>query len=148
MIVLRQLVRYAIVGLSSNAVLYAIYLLQTQVGLGHKLAASIVYGLGVLATFVFNRRWTFNDEGLVGPSFRRYVSAYAIGYVVNLGGLMVLVDWRGYPHQLVEGVMILTVAVLLFALQKWWVFQGRRAPLSAPAKAEFAKDGCGEYPIQ
>jgi putative flippase GtrA len=115
--------RYAVVGVCSNAVLYGIYLLETRSGLGHELAATIVYGLGVLQTFIFNRRWTFKDEGLIGPSFRRYVSVYLLGYVLNLAGLIALVDWGGYPHQLAEGIMIIVVALLLFALQSRWVFQ-------------------------
>jgi hypothetical protein len=35
----------------------------------------------------------------------------------------VLVDRMGYPHQLVQGVAIVVLAILLFLMQKFWVFR-------------------------
>jgi putative flippase GtrA len=58
-----------------------------------------------------------------GPAFVRYCSAYGLGYVINLLVLIVLVDRMGYPHEIVQGVMILSLAVMLFLLQKFWVFR-------------------------
>lgn len=121
-----QFVRFAIVGILSNLVLYLLYLALTGLGVGIKLAMTLLYVVGTLQSFVFNRRWSFEHRGRRGPAFVRYVAAYVIGYVVNLLGLMLFVDWFGQPHQVVQGVLILTVAVLLFALHKAWVF----APVS------------------
>ena len=117
-----QLVRYAIVGLASNAIGYGLYILLTAVGLGPKLAMSLLYGIGVLQTFLFNKRWTFGHQGAHGPVFVRYCIVYSLGYVVNLLTLIVLVDQAGLPHQWVQGVMILVVAVMLFTAQRYWVF--------------------------
>lgn len=121
-----QFLRFALVGLASNLVLYLLYLALTGLGIGIKLAMTLLYVVGVLQSFVFNRRWSFGHLGRRGPAFVRYVAAYGIGYVVNLLGLMLFVDWFGQPHQVVQGLLILTVAVLLFALHKFWVF----APVS------------------
>jgi putative flippase GtrA len=118
----RQLVRYAIVGVASNLLCYVIYLGLTWLGLGPKLAMTLLYGLGVLQTFIFNKQWTFEHGGAHGTVFFRYCMAYALGYVVNIGALFILVDRLGYPHQVIQGVMILVLAVLLFTLQKFWVF--------------------------
>lgn len=132
-----QLVRYGMVGLFSNAVGYVLYLLITGVGVEHKLTMTLLYLVGVLQTFFFNRRWTFRHDGTHGPAFVRYCLAYGLGYVLNLAALMILVDVLGYPHQIVQGVMVLVLAALLFVLQKYWVFGGaatRRAePLSGSA---------------
>jgi putative flippase GtrA len=49
--------------------------------------------------------------------------AYGLGYVINLLVLFVLVDHLGYPHQVVQGMMVLALAVMLFLLQKFWVFR-------------------------
>lgn len=117
-----QAVRFAVVGLTSNAVLYLIYLGITSAGLGPKLSMSLVYGLGVTQTFLFNKHWTFGHFGRVDRAFLRYVTAYAGGYLVNLGVLALLVDRWGLPHQPVQGVMILVLAAGLFLLQKFWVF--------------------------
>ena len=117
-----EFARFAIVGVVSNAALFLLYLLLTQFGVGPKLAASVTYAIGVLQTFAFNRSWSFRHAEAPAPALVRYVTAYALGYAVNIIGLHLLVDLGGFPHQWVQGVMIIAVAALLFTLQKFWVF--------------------------
>lgn len=118
-----QALRFGIVGLASNAVLYLAYLAMTSYGTGPKLAMSLIYGIGVAQTFVFNKRWTFNHAGRHDTAFIRYITVYAGGYLANLFVLAWLVDGLGLPHQIVQGVMILTLAACFFVLQKFWVFK-------------------------
>ena len=119
----RQFIRFAIVGVLSNAVLFLFYLVITGLGLGHKLAATVAYVAGVLQTFAFNRSWSFRDRGALGPAFIRYVASYLFGYLLNMVILVILVDRAGYGHQYVQGATILLLAVMLFLLQKFWVFR-------------------------
>ncbi len=117
-----QLLRFALVGLGSNAVLYLAYLLLTEIGLGHKTAMTLLYILGVLQTFVFNRRWTFRHQGRMPKALLRYLASYGFSYFFNLAMLIIMVDILGLPHQIVQGILILIIAGLLFLLQKYWVF--------------------------
>lgn len=117
-----QFARYAIVGLASNAIGYGLYILLTRLSVEPKLAMSLLYGIGVLQTFVFNKRWSFRFAGAPAPALVRYAAVYALGYVINFMALILLVDHAGLPHQLVQGVMILVVAVMLFIAQRYWVF--------------------------
>ena len=117
-----QFIKYVIVGLISNGLLYIVYLLLTAYGLGHKTAMTLLYVLGVLQTFIFNKKWTFGNHGAVSRSFFRYCLSYALGYLVNLLALYYFVDNLLFPHEIVQGVMILFNAVMLFFLQKFWVF--------------------------
>ena len=118
-----QFIRYATVGLISNAVGFFLYLVLTATGMEPKMAMTLLYGIGVAQTFIFNKRWSFRHGGLHGPAFARYCIAYGLGYVINLVVLIVLVDRMGYPHEIVQGVMVLSLAVMLFLLQKFWVFR-------------------------
>lgn len=122
MAVRKQFIRYVVVGLASNAIIYVIYLVLTHFGMAPKLAMSLLYAVGVLQTFVFNKKWSFRFDGAATPALVRYATAYALGYVVNLSALMLLVDQMGLPHQWVQGVMIVVVAVMLFLAQRYWVF--------------------------
>ena len=108
---LKQLVRYGIVGLASNAFGYFLYLGLTYLGLGPKLAMSLLYGVGVLQTFVFNRKWSFRFSGAATPALLRYATVYAAGYGINFLALMLLVDQMGLPHQWVMGVLVLFMAL-------------------------------------
>ena len=118
-----QFFRYVVVGLASNAVLYAAYIALTEFGVEAKLAMTLLYLAGVAQTFVFNKRWSFRHGGTHAPAFVRYCAAYAIGYAINFVVLLLLVDRLGYPHRIVQGIMIVCLAVMLFVLQKFWVFR-------------------------
>lgn len=120
--------RYVVIGLLSNAVLYLAYLGLTAVGVGHKSAMTALFGVGTLQTFVFNRRWTFDHDGHVSPSLLRYLVAYGGCYLLNLALLYVLVDRLGLPHAPIQGLAVLCLAVLLFVLQKFWVFRQSATP--------------------
>lgn len=122
-----QFIRYAIVGLVSNLVLYIFYLILTSYGMGHKLSMSLLYAMGVLQTFYINRRWSFVHQGSAHKALIRYVAAYASGYILNLVILMVLVDRYGLPHQIVQGAMIIFLAFMLFLMQRYWIFRNSHA---------------------
>jgi putative flippase GtrA len=120
--------RFAAVGLLSNATLYLVYLGLTAMGLGPKLSMTLLFALGTLQTFVLNRTWTFRHGGRLPQSLVRYLTAYAACYVLNLALLYVLVDRHGLPHAVVQGFAILGIAVLLFLIQKFWVFRAVDRP--------------------
>ena len=122
-----QFIRYAATGLLLNGMLYAAYLGLTAGLLGSRAAMTVTYGAGVLMGFVLNGRFAFRGHGAGRGALRRYIVSYLIGYIVNFLALWLLVDRAGLPHRIVQGIMILVLAFLLFALQRYWVFAA--APL-------------------
>jgi len=130
----RQLLRYGVVGVGSNLLLYMAYLALTTSGLGSKTAMTVTYCMGVAGTFVLNRNWSFGDDGPWRKSLVLYVCIYAIGYIVNFFGLLLLVDVARLPHQIAQAILIVAVAASLFALQKFWIFNRQeRARVVHPA---------------
>jgi putative flippase GtrA len=127
----QQFIRYALVGLISNAILYGIYIVLTSLGMGPKLAMSLLYGVGVIQTFVFNKQWSFRFNGDAAPALMRYTTAYALGYVINISALILLVDQMELPHQGVQGVMIVVIAIMLFLAQRYWVFAPAKGSIRA-----------------
>lgn len=121
-VTLRQFARYASVGVASNLTLYLAYLGVTALGMGHKLAMTLLYVTGVVVTFVANRNWSFDHDGLAHKAFARYVIAYVLGYLLNLGLLWLGVDRLNLPHQDVQAVAVIVVAISLFLMHKYWVF--------------------------
>lgn len=120
---LGQLIRYGVVGLLSNAIGFLLYLALTAAGLGPALAMTLVYAIGVMQTFVVNKRWSFAHDGRSGPVFRKYVLLYAFGYVLNVLLLFFCVDILGWRHQIVMLGLIFVMVALFFAGQKYWVFK-------------------------
>ncbi len=126
----RQGVRYAVVGAvvgaASNFVLYAAYLGLTAVGVGPKSAMTVLYAYGILQTYLLNKAWTFQQNGVKLRGFRRYHYEYLASYVLNIGVLYLFVDRLGMPHRIVQGIAIIGIAVLLFVAQRSWVFPDAR----------------------
>ena len=73
---MRQLIRYGLVGLASNLAIYCIYLLLTYFGVEPKVAMTLVYMIGATIGFVGNRKWTFSHQGDAVHSAIRYMIAH------------------------------------------------------------------------
>lgn len=120
----KQLVKYAYVGIGVNLIGYLIYILVTCYWFTPRVAVSVLYCFGVVASFIGNKRLTFSYTGSFIGSLVRYMFVYLIGYFINLLILTVFVYSYGYPHQLVQVLAILIVAIYLFIAQKFFVFKG------------------------
>lgn len=123
-----QFSRYALVGLASNIVGYLFYLALIGLGMGPKLAMSVLYAVGVLQTFLFNKNWSFGFGGAATPALVRYSMIYALGYVINFLVLALLVDHFDLPHQWVMAGLVLFMAAFFFMGQKFWAFRQIPAP--------------------
>lgn len=120
-----ELTRWMIVGTVVNALLYGVYLGLTAWMLGPRAAMTVVYVAGVLLGFVGHRRWSFGHRGRLEPALVRYLGAYLLGYLLNLAGLQFGIEYLQWPHQLVQGVMVVVVALSMFVMQKYFVFARR-----------------------
>lgn len=129
-----QIARFAIVGLISNAILYVAYLILTFLGLGHKTTMSMLFAVGVTQTFFLNRRWTFGHSGSTQRAYVRYWVAYGIAYFLDLIMLALFVDLLGYKHQIVQGLLAIVIAAMMFFLQKFWVFRDDHLPAPNASK--------------
>lgn len=125
---LYQLIKFVIVGFGVNGLLYIGYLIANYYGLPFKIAMTLFYILGVLIGFYFNKSWSFSHKGDHQKTFIKYILLYLFGYILNYAALYFFVDIKGYPHQIVQGIMILTLAMMFFILQKFVIFT--QTPLS------------------
>ena len=114
--------RYAAVGLFLNVALYALYVALTTLWLPPLPAMTASYAAGVMLGFFMNRRITFGHDGRPAGPLLRYAVAYAAGYLVNLVGLWWLVNVMMVPHQAAQAALVVSIAFLLFVIQRHWVF--------------------------
>ena len=121
-----QLVRYALVGVLSNVAGYLVYLAFTYLGGTPKATMTLLYGVGATIGFFGNRSLAFKHQGSIMGAGVRYAMAHCVGYLLNLGILMVFVDRLGFAHQWVQAVAIVVVAAFLFVAFKLFVFPAKR----------------------
>ena len=119
---IQQLVRYGVIGIGSNLVIYFLFLLATYVGLEPKKAMTLLYIFGASIGFFCNRKWTFDYSGNSIRTIVRYMIAHVFGYLLNLIILFTFVDRLGYAHQAVQAAAIIFVAGFLFVTFKYFVF--------------------------
>jgi len=95
--------RFVVVGLANTMIaLGIIYLLKWLVGVGDTAANVGAYSLGLAASFLFNRNWTFHHSGAWLPALARFLLVFAVAYAVNLGTVLVLLEqfrMNGYAAQ-------------------------------------------------
>jgi len=84
-----------------NMIVFIGYVLATELGLGSKTAMSLFCSPNVLRNPVVNRRWTLHQGSRLAGAFLRHVKVYLMGYLANLGGLVLFVDTAGLPHLVV-----------------------------------------------
>lgn len=118
----RQLFSYALIGVLTNLSGYSFYLLLTYSGGTPKLTMTAMYAIGVVVSFFANRKFTFRHDGHIGAAGVRFMIAHLFGYLLNMLLLVMLVDSMGFPHQIVQAVAIVVVAVVLFFLSRIFVF--------------------------
>lgn len=117
-----QLVRYGVIGVMSNALAFGVYVVLTAVGVLPAVAMTIVYLTAATVSFFANRRLTFAHRGSIWGAAGKYVVAHAIGYLINLGILVLLVDVLDQSHVWAQALAIFVVAGYLFVTFKLVVF--------------------------
>jgi putative flippase GtrA len=117
-----QLIRYGVVGVANNLSLYLGYLLIVYFGCNTKISMTLMYLLGVITAYTANYKWTFSQKNNRG-ALMRYLKMHITGYLINLLTLYFFVDILHYPHEIVQILAILTVAVFGFVACKFFVFR-------------------------
>ena len=117
-----QVFSFGIIGVINNVALYGVYLLLTFLGVNVLLAMTLVFCWGVLLSWLLNGRFTFKRR-LTSVSAKRMGIAYMVAYVANALLLGVAHYVFSLPHEAIQGVIMVLLAVGLFFAQRHWVFR-------------------------
>lgn len=119
---IKKLVRYGVIGITTNGIAFGLYLLMTYLGLTPRVSLTILYSVAATLSYFGNRRLTFTYSGSWLWSSIRYIIMHIGGYFLNLGLLYICVDIYEIPHQYVQFAAIFIVAIYLFVVSDWFVF--------------------------
>jgi putative flippase GtrA len=118
----KQFAKYLVVGGLLNSLAYGLYIAITLVGVSPIAGMSIAYVVASVTAFTANRGWTFQSDASLSRSALRYIICQMLGYGTNL----ILLYWFYYmldvPHQTAQLIGIGVVAVELFLLNRYYVF--------------------------
>lgn len=121
---LKQAIKYGVVG-ASNTLITAIviWIMMKLVGLSDVASNVIGYIAGVLNSFVWNKRWTFQSTAGWKSSGIRFGVVFAVCYLLQLGFLFVLeavLPIDAYYNQLIAMAFY---TVINFLFNKYYTFK-------------------------
>lgn len=118
-----KLARFIVVGVANNLVGYGAFVLLSLLGVAAIPAMTVSYGIGMVISYVGNRKWTFGHRGSLAPTLLRFAVANLVGYGVNFGILWLFVRRLGLPQIPVQFLATGCVAVCTFLMMRLWVFR-------------------------
>jgi putative flippase GtrA len=118
----RALLRYGVVGVAQNGLVYAFALGLIWAGLKAWQAALILYPLATAVSFAANRGWSFGDRAREPAQLRKYVFLYVAVYPCAVA-LNWVQEHMGVPSWLASLVTLIAGAVGMFLALNFWVFR-------------------------
>lgn len=103
--------RYVMVGLTTNGSIFLIYLVMIWIGLIPIVASALCYMIGVTASYVLNRKWTFESTSTHRKDMIRFAIAYGVGLIATMISMAVLVTPLGPVWAQVVTIGIAAVSI-------------------------------------
>lgn len=125
----RQVVRYALVGVSNTVISMVVYATLLALGVGYVAAVVVAYFAGVANGYTLNRRWTFLAGRFSVGSLSRYTTVQATGLALSVGLTSFFVEVLGVPELPALVLSWPPVIAVTFTATRLWAFA--RAPTSA-----------------
>ena len=122
--ILRQFVRFVIVGASNTILSFACYAILVTLSVTYVAAAAIAFAVGATNGYIFNRRWTFAAES--STRSRVMYAVIAAGGAASMSALVWLLVHEGDTGRIGGYVAAIPpVTVGTFAANRVWTFADR-----------------------
>jgi putative flippase GtrA len=111
----RQLLRFLAVGVLNTAVgLGTIFALKAVAGWPDVPANIGGYVLGLMVSFVLNRRWTFAHRGDWRGALARFLAVFGVAYTANLVAFLALRDRLGVNPYAAHALAMVVYTAIFF----------------------------------
>jgi len=122
-----QIVKFGIVGVL-NTLLTAgtIWLLLRVLNCSDYLSNIGGYIIGLLNSFVWNRRWTFKSNTKVKDTVFKFIVTFVICYLIQLGNLYLLLHFTSVDSYVSQLLSIVVYTGFNFTLNKYYTFKSDR----------------------
>ena len=119
-----QFVKFGIVGIS-NTLLTAliIWILLKVVHCSDYFSNFVGYIAGLLNSFIWNRKWTFESKTKVSATFFKFILTFAICYFLQLGNLYLLLHFTHIDSYICQLLSIVVYTIINFILNKNYTFK-------------------------
>lgn len=106
--------KYGVIGLGTNSLLYFLFIGLVMIGIHPVTTAGLCYILGLLLSYVLNRRWTFSSTNAHHHDLPRFLVAYGAGLATTLVTIVILIRWL--PPSIAQIINIGITAVVIYTM--------------------------------
>lgn len=125
--VIRQFVRFCMVGLASATLTYLVYIVFLNfLRINYLISATLGVIFGVFFGFWFNRSLTFDSKKRVTITIPKYFLVYAISWAFNMITLRFLVETKKFNPIIANLLIIPLIALINFFGIKIFAFQNKK----------------------
>ena len=119
-----QFVKFGVVGVS-NTLLTAltIWFLLQILHFSHYVSNIIGYIIGLINSFIWNRKWTFASNMKVTDTILRFIITFAICYLIQLGNLYLLLHFTTLDSFVCQLLSIAVYTIFNFWINKYYTFK-------------------------
>ncbi len=121
------LIRYLLVGVVNTLVgLGTIYLAMYFLQMGVASSNAFGYAVGIVVSFILNKKWTFNSDDHAVYSFLRYLLVLLVAYVANLETVLFANSHFDLNPYLSQALGIFPYTAIGFLGSRYFAFRERR----------------------
>lgn len=132
---IKHMIRFSIVGVSNTLIDFLVFtVFYTVFKLDANVSQVLGYGVGILNSFIFNRRWTFGDrksDKKIGKNtvheFIQFIEVNLVSLASSVLAMNLLVEYVNMNVFLSKAAVILIAQVINFLSYKLWIFAPRKS---------------------
>jgi putative flippase GtrA len=119
-----QLVRFIIIGTFNTLISYlTYYLFYSILNYNYLLSLVLAYIIGVLNSYIWNSKWTFQKNKLCCKRLSKFVLVYISTFIINLLVLVPTVEFLKFNALLSQGFALIVATIVSFLGHKHWSFK-------------------------
>ena len=116
--------KFGIVGIANTLLTAAtIWVLLNHLHWSDYLSNIIGYIIGLINSFIWNRKWTFKNKSSVKETVFKFIITFAICYLIQLGNLYILLHLTSIDSFVCQMLSIGVYTVMNFLLNKYYTFK-------------------------
>lgn len=119
-----QLNRFILVGVLNTVITITIFLFLTNfVKLDYRLSNSIGYIIGVINSFIWNKKWTFKTKNSLKSEFLKFIVVFIISYFINFLIVIYFKEHLRFNKNISQMIGIIFYTLSFFIGSKIFVFK-------------------------
>jgi len=122
-----QSIKFATTGIINTLVSFIIYCLCFSVFKFNYIVSLIfAYFFGVLNSYLWNSKWTFQAKGFNQREFIKFILVYISTFILNLLILDIEINIMRMNELASQGIALIIAAFVSFISYKYWVFREKQ----------------------